>query len=64
MRIWLAFFTGCLISVAQAEPDLVLRNGLIYDGTGRAPFRGDVAIEKGRIIAVGNDAGAGGPGKI
>ena len=44
----------CLIGVAQAAPDLVLDNGLIYDGTGRAPFKGDVAIEKGRIIVVGD----------
>ena len=36
----------------NAAPDLILRNGLIYDGTGRAPFKGDIAIANGRIIAV------------
>lgn len=34
------------------RPDLVLRRGLIYDGTGAAPFAGDVAITAGRISAV------------
>ncbi|MEN9316038.1 MAG: Urease alpha-subunit, N-terminal domain, partial [Pseudomonadota bacterium] len=33
--------------------DLVIRNGLIHDGTGDAPFRGDIAIDAGRIVAVG-----------
>lgn len=33
--------------------DLVLRNGTIYDGTGNPPFQGDVAIDDGRIVAVG-----------
>lgn len=33
--------------------DLVIRNGRIVDGTGAAGFSGDVAIEDGRIAAVG-----------
>ncbi|MGB0919892.1 MAG: N-acyl-D-amino-acid deacylase family protein [Alphaproteobacteria bacterium] len=33
--------------------DLVIRNGKIYDGTGAAPFEGDVAIDGGVITAVG-----------
>ncbi|MEP6546546.1 MAG: D-aminoacylase [Gammaproteobacteria bacterium] len=33
--------------------DLVLRNGTIYDGSGRAPYRGDVAIDADRISYVG-----------
>jgi N-acyl-D-amino-acid deacylase len=33
--------------------DLVLRNGTIVDGSGGAPFEGDVAILNGRIVAVG-----------
>lgn len=39
--------------------DCVVRNGLIVDGTGKAPFRGDVAIVAGRIVAVGAVAGSG-----
>jgi N-acyl-D-amino-acid deacylase len=33
--------------------DLILRNGTIYDGSGGAPFVGDVAIDKDTIAAVG-----------
>lgn len=33
--------------------DLVIHGGLIIDGTGRAPFRGDVGIRAGKIAAVG-----------
>jgi N-acyl-D-aspartate/D-glutamate deacylase len=34
--------------------DLVVRGATIVDGTGRAPYAGDVAIERGRIAAVGD----------
>jgi N-acyl-D-amino-acid deacylase len=40
--------------------DIVIRGGTIVDGTGKAPFSGDVAIDGGRIAAVG---GKQGPGK-
>ncbi len=33
--------------------DILIRNGLVVDGDGAAGFRGDVAIEGGRIAAVG-----------
>ncbi|HEY5266540.1 MAG TPA: amidohydrolase family protein [Acidimicrobiales bacterium] len=39
--------------------DLVIRNGLIYDGTGGPPRHGDVAIEGDRISAVGDEVGRG-----
>ncbi|KYO66943.1 N-acyl-D-amino-acid deacylase family protein [Thermovenabulum gondwanense] len=32
--------------------DVVIRNGLIIDGTGSSPFRGDIAIEGERIIKI------------
>lgn len=34
--------------------DLKITGGIIVDGTGGAPFTGDVAIEGGRIVAVGD----------
>lgn len=32
--------------------DLVIRGGLVVDGSGRAPFPADVAIDGDRITAV------------
>jgi N-acyl-D-amino-acid deacylase len=34
--------------------DVLIRNGIVYDGTGRAPKRVDVAIKGDRIVAIGN----------
>ncbi len=58
-----AFGIGLLVACQAALPDtsdaqpphadLVIRNGLIYDGSGSSPVRGDVAVADGRIIAVG-----------
>ena len=41
---------------ARSRPDqphdIVIRGGLIIDGRGRAPFIGDLAIDKDRIVAI------------
>jgi len=59
------FFASCFIAASlHAAPDLLLRDGVIYDGSGQAPFRGDVAIQDGRIIAVGKIAGLPSPKKV
>jgi N-acyl-D-amino-acid deacylase len=39
---------------APQEYDVVIRNGSIYDGSGGAPWQGDLAIQGDRIAAVGN----------
>ncbi|HSE79383.1 MAG TPA: amidohydrolase family protein, partial [Alphaproteobacteria bacterium] len=39
--------------------DLVIRNALIVDGTGAAPFHGDLAVAHGKIAAVGGKLGPG-----
>jgi N-acyl-D-amino-acid deacylase len=39
--------------------DIVIRGGTIIDGTGKAPFTGDVAIAGGRIAGVGGKQGPG-----
>ncbi|MGH7446135.1 MAG: N-acyl-D-amino-acid deacylase family protein, partial [Longimicrobiales bacterium] len=43
---------------AGARADLVLRRSLIYDGSGRAPVRGDVAVSGGRIVEIAARVGA------
>ena len=39
--------------------DVVIRGGMVVDGSGGAPYRGDVAIRDGRILAVGEVEGRG-----
>ena len=39
---------------SSLEYDVILRNGTIYDGTGSAPYLGDLAIDGDRIMAVGD----------
>ncbi len=36
-------------------PDLVIRGGTLYDGTGGAPIDADIAVSGGRISAIGPD---------
>ncbi len=40
---------------AQAAPayDTIIRGGMIYDGSGGTPYRGDVALKGDRIAAIG-----------
>jgi len=39
--------------------DLVVRNGLVIDGTGKKGFEADVAVEGGKIAAIGKNLGPG-----
>jgi N-acyl-D-amino-acid deacylase len=52
-----------LLAAAASTPaadvyDVLLRGGTVYDGSGKAPQRADVAIQGDRIAAVGDLAGA------
>ena len=37
--------------------DLIIRGGEIIDGTGAPSRTGDVAVQDGRIVAIGNSTG-------
>ena len=48
----------------RTEYDVILRNGMLYDGSGLPPVRGDLAITGDRIAAIGPLSGAGGKTEI
>ncbi len=61
----LALAIGCQAALAAAPPataarppdyDVVIRGGTVYDGTGGAPFIGDVALRGDRIAYIGAHA--------
>ena len=49
----------CACATSRPAYDVVIRNGLLYDGSGGDPAPGDVAIRGDRIAAVGKVDGAG-----
>ena len=55
------FFTQ---NIMAANYDLLIRDGTIYDGSGRAPVVGDVAINGDSIVAVGKPTDARGKTEI
>jgi N-acyl-D-amino-acid deacylase len=56
--LWMASAPSASRAQAQPEYDLILRGGTIYDGSGKPPVAGDVALRGDRIAAVGNLKGA------
>jgi len=54
----LFLFLGSVSLAQQPLHDVVLRNGVIYDGTGNGWYRGDVALRGDTITYVGPRAGS------
>jgi len=48
--------SGFAAAAAKPTYDTLIRNGTIYDGSGRPPYRGDVAIRGDKIVYVGRKA--------
>jgi N-acyl-D-aspartate/D-glutamate deacylase len=48
----ISFFTFTIYSCKNSEYDIVIENGLIYDGTGGEPYFSDIAIKDGRIALI------------
>ena len=48
-------FSFTLVSTTASAPqyDLVIRNGLVIDGSGRRGYRADLAIKGDRIVQIG-----------
>jgi N-acyl-D-aspartate/D-glutamate deacylase len=53
--------TGGASAAESVEADVVVRGALLCDGTGKAPYAGDIAIKGERIVAVGEIAVTGSP---
>jgi N-acyl-D-amino-acid deacylase len=51
----LAFFLLFQSCSQKKELDLLIHNALIYDGTGTAPFLGQVGVKGGKIVYVGEE---------
>ncbi len=66
MRIALIIAVMIIISPAPLHTaaegsfdfDVIIKNGLIYDGSGGAPFKADVGVKGDRIASVGGISGA------
>ena len=44
----------CCEQQKSREFDLIIRNGVIYDGSGEAPYKGDLAISGDTIVTMGD----------
>jgi len=50
-------FIPCSSTVIPEDYDVIIKSTTIVDGTGKAPFRGDIAIRGEKIVAMGNVKG-------
>ena len=48
----LSFFISC--STSKQEYDTIIRNGIIYDGNGSEPYKGDIGIKNDTIAFIGD----------
>src|SRR5580704_14571849 len=61
MRKYHCTWAGLLLLFScQTKPhyDSIIRNGMIYDGTGKTPYKGDIAVSGDTIAYIGDLSGA------
>ena len=61
MRKYHCTWAGLLLLFScQTKPhyDTIIRNGMIYDGTGKTPYKGDIAVSGDTIAYIGDLSGA------
>ncbi len=57
LKPFLLLLTIALLAACQREPqnyDLIIRNAMIYDGSGEKPYQGDIAVNADTIAAIGD----------
>lgn len=54
IRFQIGLTSLLLLSACSSSPqhDVVIRNGIVYDGSGTAPYRGDLAISGDKITSI------------
>lgn len=55
-KIVFVLIVSFTLSACNNEPsyDLVIRNGVVYDGAGTEPVKADIAVKADRIVLIGN----------
>lgn len=53
MLVLAAWISGCP-AASRMRVELLIRNGNVYDGRGSEPVRADLAVEAGRVVAMGD----------
>ena len=61
LTLLLALTITSFAQTSQPQFDVIIRGGIVYDGTGRPPVKADVGIRGDRIAAVGNLSRANAP---
>ena len=59
-----ALLAGCSPGPGQADYDVIIRGGSVYDGLGGVPLVADVAIDGDRVAAIGDLSSASGATEI
>ena len=60
MRVFALAFAATLLAACQAQPkqhvtyDLIIRHGVVYDGSGAAPLPADIGVRGQRIAKIGD----------